>query len=142
VAKKTTKFEIVAFKVEAQLAELLNKLPNKSAFIRKAIESMLGVFCPLCHGKGVVPRGICNHFSPIIAISKTTGCESCFASLEVPIETTELDLLSRQRMEQFFLDGSLFCDDCYQKKPSCESCGWRVKPEDVEEHQRLLHSES
>ena len=34
---KPTKEKVVAFKVEPALAELLDKLPNKSAFIRKAI---------------------------------------------------------------------------------------------------------
>lgn len=140
MAKRPPKTEVVAFKVEAQLADLLNKLPNKSAFIRKAIESMLGVSCPLCHGKGVVPQGVYNHFSPIIANAKTTHCESCSASLELPMETADLDLLSRQRMEQFFLGGPLFCDNCYEKNPSCGDCGWHIKPEEVAEHQRIAHS--
>ena len=35
-------------KVESELAELLDKLPNKSAFIRNAIAAQLGVACPLC----------------------------------------------------------------------------------------------
>lgn len=34
---KPPKTAVVAFKVEKELAELLDKLPNKSAFIRKAI---------------------------------------------------------------------------------------------------------
>ena len=33
--RKIPKTEVVAFKVEAELAEFLNKLPNKSAFIRR-----------------------------------------------------------------------------------------------------------
>ena len=37
MSRKPPKTAVVAFKVEEQLAEFLNKLPNKSAFIRKAI---------------------------------------------------------------------------------------------------------
>ena len=35
--KKKQRKTLVAFKVEAELADLLNQLPNKSAFIRAAI---------------------------------------------------------------------------------------------------------
>ena len=50
MSKKTAKTTVVAFKVEQELADLLNSLPNKSAFIRKAIAAQLGVSCPLCKG--------------------------------------------------------------------------------------------
>src|SRR6476659_4391606 len=63
---KPSKTAVVAFKVEEELADLLNKLPNKSAFIRKAIEAQLGMACPLCNGKGVVPRGVHDHYAPLI----------------------------------------------------------------------------
>ena len=61
---------VVAFKVEKELADLLNKLPNKSAFIRKAIEAQLGRACPLCNGKGVVPRGVHDHYVPLLAAQR------------------------------------------------------------------------
>ena len=48
--KKPGKSQIVAFKVEDELADFLDKLPNKSEFIRKAIAAQLGVACPLCRG--------------------------------------------------------------------------------------------
>ena len=40
--RKPAKTAVVAFKVESELAELLDKLPNKSAFIRNAIAAQLG----------------------------------------------------------------------------------------------------
>src|SRR5205823_8036386 len=66
MSRKLPKTAVVAFKVEEQLAEFLNKLPNKSAFIRKAIAAQLGMECPLCHGKGVVPRGVHDHYAPLL----------------------------------------------------------------------------
>src|SRR6516164_5740776 len=74
MARKPPKTAVVAFKVEKELAELLNKLPNKSAFIRKAIAAQLGVACPLCQGKGMVPRGVHDHFAPLLAQFKSRSC--------------------------------------------------------------------
>src|SRR4029450_2615239 len=54
MARKTPKSDIVAFKVEEELAAFLNQLPNKSAFIRKAIAAMMSMACPLCNGAGQV----------------------------------------------------------------------------------------
>ena len=39
---KPLKTKVVAFKVESELADLLSKIPNKSAFIRKAIAAQQG----------------------------------------------------------------------------------------------------
>lgn len=139
MSKRPPKTAVVAFKVDTALADLLNKLPNKSAFIRKAIESMLGVACPLCHGKGVLPQGIHNHFAPLIAHAKLTQCESCGDKLELPLEEGDLSHLSRNRLEQFFLGGPLYCDPCFEKTPSCDDCGWHINPDEAEEHHRKAH---
>ena len=137
--RKTPKTAVVAFKVENELAELLNKLPNKSAFIRKAIAAQLGVACPLCQGKGVVPRGIHDHFAPLLAQLNSRNCDSCGSKLTVPMESSELNDHDRQRLEQFFLGGPLYCDPCYTKAPSCEDCGWHIKPERIAEHHHKVH---
>jgi len=47
MTRKTLKTAVVAFKVEAELADFLNKLPNKSAFIRKAIAAQMSMACPV-----------------------------------------------------------------------------------------------
>ena len=77
MARKAPKTAVVAFKVEKELAELLNKLPNKSAFIRKAIQAQLGMACPLCNGKGVVPRGLHDHYAPLLAQLRSRHCDGC-----------------------------------------------------------------
>ena len=63
MAQKTPKTAVVAFKVEEELADFLNQLPNKSAFIRKAIAAQMSMACPLCHGSGQAtrsgPRSFC-----------------------------------------------------------------------------------
>ncbi len=139
--KPPTKTAVVAFKVESELADLLNKLPNKSAFIRKAIAAQLGVACPLCNGKGVVPRGIHDHFAPLLDRISARSCEGCGHELHLPPEPTELNDQERARLEQFFLGGPLYCDGCYTKAPSCEDCGWHIPAEQIAEHHRKVHDE-
>src|SRR5947199_9139607 len=98
--RKPPKTAVVAFKVETELAELLNKLPNKSAFIRKAIAAQLGVACPLCQGKGVVPRGVHDHFTPLLARFSSRSCDGRRDQLDLPLEPVTLDPGSRARPEQ------------------------------------------
>src|SRR5947209_19589834 len=109
---KSPKTAVVAFKVEPELAELLDKLLNKSAFIRKAIAAQLGVACPLCHGQGVVPRGVHDHFAPLLKQLDSRNCDGCGDSLHVPLEPGDLHDEDRARLEQFFLGGPLYCEPC------------------------------
>jgi hypothetical protein len=136
---KPPKDKVVAFKVEEELAILLDKLPNKSAFIRAAIAAQLGVACPLCQGKGVVPRGVHDHYAPLIAQFNARNCEGCGNELHFPRGSGELDPENRARLEQFFHGGPLYCDGCYEKAPSCDDCGMHINPDRVAEHLRQAH---
>src|SRR5687767_4525646 len=108
-AVKSAKSKIVAFKVEEELAEFLNDLPNKSDFIRKAILSQFGMTCPLCAGGGVVPRGIHDHYKPIIAERNQRPCEKCKTPVEVPLTADAAPPADRKRYEQFLHGGALYC---------------------------------
>src|SRR5215813_13307093 len=130
------KSEVVAFKVEKELADLLNKLPNKSAFIRKAIEAQLGRACPLCNGRGVVPRGVHDHFAPLLKQLDSRNCEGCGDSLHVPLDPGALIDEDRTRLEQFFLGGPLYCEPCFEKAATCDDCGWHIDAEHLPEHHR------
>lgn len=137
--RKLPKTAVVAFKVEKELAELLDKLPNKSAFIRKAIEAQLGRACPLCNGKGVVPRAVHDHYAPLIAAEFSHKCDGCGDELALPRDPAELSRDDRGRLEQFFHGGPLYCDGCYEKAPECDDCDWHIAPERVAEHHRKAH---
>ena len=139
MSKKHAKTAVVAFKVEQELAELLNKLPNKSAFIRQAIAAQLGVACPLCQGKGVVPRGVHDHYAPILHQHRHRSCDACGHELDLPRDSGELDAETRARLEQFFLGGPLYCDGCYDKAPTCSDCGWHITADRVADHLRQAH---
>jgi hypothetical protein len=137
--RKAPKTAVVAFKVEKELAELLNKLPNKSAFIRKAIEAQMGMACPLCNGRGVVPRGLHDHYLPLLRQLQSRHCDGCGDELPLPRDAGELSPEDSSRLEQFFHGGPLYCDGCYDKAPTCDDCGWHIAPDRVAEHLRKAH---
>jgi hypothetical protein len=139
MTRKFPKTAVVAFKVEKELAELLDKLPNKSAFIRKAIAAQLGMACPLCRGSGVVPRGVHDHYAALLAQLNSRSCEGCGHELKLPSDPGDLAADDRDRLEQFFHGGPLYCDGCYDKQPPCDDCGWHIAPERVAEHIRTAH---
>jgi ssDNA-binding Zn-finger/Zn-ribbon topoisomerase 1 len=141
MSNKQPKTEVVAFKVEHELAELLNKLPNKSAFIRSAIAAQLGTACPLCNGKGIVPRGVHDHYLTQLEKLNQGNCEGCGHELVLP-RSADGDILAkedRERLEQFFHGGPLYCDGCYVQAAPCDDCGWHIASDRVEEHHRQVH---
>lgn len=137
---KAQKSQIVAFKVEEELAEFLDKLPNKSEFIRKAILAQFGMTCPLCAGSGVVPRGIHEHYKPVIAGHNTRACEKCKVAVVVPLTAEGAPPADRRRIEQFLHGGPLYCGKCYPTVTSCDDCGWHVATEKMVEHFRKVHA--
>jgi len=48
------KADTVTFKVDPNLLEILQAMPNRSEFIRSAILNALNHVCPLCSGAGVL----------------------------------------------------------------------------------------
>jgi hypothetical protein len=141
MTRKPPKTKVVAFKVETELAELLNNLPNKSAFIRKAIAAQLGVSCPLCNGQGVISRVLNDHYAPLLAQFNARHCDGCGDELNLPLDPGDLDKEARSRLEQFFHGGPLYCNGCYDKAPSCDDCGWHITPDLADEHHRKAHHE-
>ena len=138
-SRRAPKSQIVAFKVEEELAEFLNKLPNKSAFIRKAIVAQLGMTCPLCTGAGVVPRGVHEHYAPVLAKHAVRKCDGCGAKQTLPRDLLHLGDAERTRLEQFLHGGPLYCEACYRQQPPCDDCGMHVAPERFAEHHKKVH---
>jgi hypothetical protein len=140
MARKTSpKTQIVAFKVEEDLANFLNKLQNKSAFIRKAIIAQLGMACPLCEGTGTVARGLHQHYTPILQKYNMRKCDKCATKEAIPRNVVDLPDSQRPRLEQFLNGGPFYCENCYEDTPSCDDCGWHVSPEVIADHFRQVH---
>lgn len=140
MARKTTKSKIVAFKVEEELADFLDNLPNKSDFIRKAVLAQFGMTCPLCSGSGVVPRGVHDHFKPALTKFNQRPCEKCKTDVPVPLTAEGVPAADRKRYEQFLHGGLLYCAKCYPTVPACDDCGWHVPMEKVAEHFKKVHT--
>ena len=71
------KEEIVTFKADSHLAEELNKLPNKSEFIRQALLRALGNECPLCHGAGTLTMDQIRHWNDFLEHHRFKRCTTC-----------------------------------------------------------------
>ena len=138
--EKKQKSQIVAFKVEDDLAEFLDKLPNKSEFIRKAILAQFAMNCPLCTGTGVVDKGIHDHFEPVIAEHNSRPCDKCKSPVTFPLSLEAVPPADRDRVKQFLHGGPLYCSKCYTAAPPCHDCGWHVMMEKVAEHFKKVHS--
>ena len=135
MSRKSPKTSVVAFKVEEALADVLNQLPNKSEFIRKAIAAQMSMACPLCHGAGQVSRTMHDRFVPIIRAWTTRKCQSCGGKLSLPADPGDLNEEDLTRLEQFFKGGPLYCDPCFEKAPACDDCGWHIAEGQANEHQ-------
>lgn len=138
--QKVQKKKIVAFKVEDELADFLDALPNKSEFIRKAILAQYGMTCPLCTGTGVVDKGIHDHYEPVIADHNSRACEKCRTTVTFPMASETAPAQDRERFRQFLHGGPLYCAKCYPTAPPCHDCGWHVMMEKVAEHFKKVHS--
>lgn len=73
------KQETITFKVDAGLAKALDKLPNRSQFIRSAVLAALEGACPLCQGTGQLSADQKKHwdeFSNTHAVERCDDCQS------------------------------------------------------------------
>lgn len=137
--RKTPKTAVVAFKVEEELADFLNQLPNKSAFIRKAIAAQMSTACPLCGGSGQVSRWAHDHYADLLSRLRHQPCDGCGHELSIPQDSGELTDEQQARLEQFFKGGPLYCDPCYEKAPACDDCGWHIAAGQVASHAKKAH---
>lgn len=73
------KERVFTFKTDEGLAEILDRIPNKSEFIRKAIEVALENKCPLCTGTGTLTPAQHKHMQHFLTLHPLRKCEECDA---------------------------------------------------------------
>lgn len=73
------KNEIITFKVDESLAELIHRLPNKSEFIRQAVMAALENTCPLCQGTGSLNPDQKKHWDEFAGHHQIEQCHDCNA---------------------------------------------------------------
>ncbi len=74
------KEHIFTFKTDEHLADLLEKIPNKSQFIRKALQAALEQDCPLCQGSGILTGEQREHWQHFLTLHSLEKCEQCNAT--------------------------------------------------------------
>ncbi len=79
MASKKAKQVVVAFRVDSHLAEELDRLPDRSAFIRGAIERAFHVACPVCEGRGTVSHDTARFLDDVLRREKAARCPCCGA---------------------------------------------------------------
>ena len=75
----TIKERVVTFKAGGRLVEALERLPNKSEFIRRAVASALSGACPLCGGSGHLSSEQQRHLHEFLSSHALEKCAECHA---------------------------------------------------------------
>ncbi|MFQ5412771.1 MAG: hypothetical protein ACE5EC_10765 [Phycisphaerae bacterium] len=68
---------IVSFRVDKHLADVLNKVPDRSSFIRDVILRSFYESCPVCQGRGVLPEELARWATRKLRAEKATRCGCC-----------------------------------------------------------------
>lgn len=65
----------ISLKIDSELAKVLDRVPNKSEFIRKALLESVEKKCPVCNGKGHV--GNDKHMREFFEHHSIEKCPDC-----------------------------------------------------------------
>ncbi len=76
---KEGKQEVITFKVDSDLAEIIKLQPNRSEFIRKAILNAIDNTCPLCRGTGIITPQQKVHWDEFLENHMVERCSDCNA---------------------------------------------------------------
>lgn len=76
---KKTRERIFTFKTDEQLARQLDRIANKSEFIRNAILTALDHDCPLCRGTGLLSPEQRKHWNHFLTLHTLEKCDECNA---------------------------------------------------------------
>ncbi len=73
------KERIFTFKTDDKMADNLDDIPNKSEFIRKAVQTALEQNCPLCSGTGTLTQQQQKHLEEFFTFHSLQECDECHA---------------------------------------------------------------
>lgn len=71
------KQSIITFKVDDDLLQAVQHIPNRSQFIRAAIIDALGSTCPLCNGSGMLTKNQKRHWDDFSNDHSLETCDDC-----------------------------------------------------------------
>ena len=141
--RRMPKNQLLAFKVDATLAELLSSVKNKSELIRDAVYAYLGHLCPLCEGKGTIPANRGHEIELLLAQLEFATCSGCHTALPVMPRlrklVSKIPREDRRRLSEFAKTGELLCSDCFEKADQCDNCGQHVPQGHLSDHLHKIH---
>ncbi|MBN1589157.1 MAG: hypothetical protein JW888_06560 [Pirellulales bacterium] len=73
------KQEIITFKADQSLWKALRDMPNRSEFIRQAIQAAMDGVCPLCQGTGTLSSDQKDHWKQFSENHHLRECRDCHA---------------------------------------------------------------
>jgi len=73
------KRDVITFKVDEALWEAMRGIPNRSEFIRSAVQSALVSKCPLCRGTGSLTPDQRKHWEDFARSHAVEECDDCHA---------------------------------------------------------------
>jgi DnaJ-class molecular chaperone len=77
--KMNKKERTFTFKADESLAVSLDRIANKSEFIRQAVQTALAEKCPLCNGAGALSQQQQNHLEHFLTLHSLERCNECNA---------------------------------------------------------------
>lgn len=71
------KQSVVTFKVDEEMSLALERIPNKSEFIREAVLAALDESCPFCGGTGMLNPHQRKHWANFLKEHRLEHCKEC-----------------------------------------------------------------
>lgn len=71
------KNSVITFKADEEMTEALERIPNKSEFIRAAVANALQENCPLCGGTGTLSPHQKMHWTKFLEEHTLKHCREC-----------------------------------------------------------------
>lgn len=68
---------VVSFRVDRHLADVLKRVPDKSSFIRDVILRSFYDTCPVCRGRGVLPKELSRWATRRLKADQAVECTCC-----------------------------------------------------------------
>jgi hypothetical protein len=131
---------MVTFKADPALADLLESLPNRSDFIRRAVMAQARRLCPLCRGGGTLTEKERREFELLMQQAAEVRCRSCGEEFPWVFaagpDKTKLSPEDRNRIRTVTLSGDFFCRDCFRETVECDGCGVHVTQGDLPPHKK------
>ena len=81
--------EVISFKVDREMMEVLKNLPNRSEFIRSALLRAFDNICPLCRGYGYLNPKQKDHWQRFENRHKVAECPDCHELHLVCVDSEE-----------------------------------------------------